>query len=612
MLKFLRLNSIRSRMLSGFLFLTLLIVCVAIFSLYTINRANKAAAIDTQISQLQIATLSLIKTDNDFSDLETLNENYFETHQSSFLNRRDSLVAQIQQFSNIVYQKGKLPLVEGMAKIDTVFKQYEVTFKLYEGLLYKKGFKDYGLEGKMRLHAHALENQSLGMDIVKILTLRRNEKDFFLRHDIEYAHTLNSMVNSLLAELQADSASNSKAIFHLVQYQNLFNQLAEAQTQIGLTSYDGLRNDLNTLSNTLANDYYTLATNSYNRSIQAQTKARIFYISVVVGAVIFSLISGYWISKRLSSPIAKLSSLMKKAISAKKKVKIDLTLSNAAEEISTLTKTFAHLMEQTTVQMKQIKTKQRLVKNRNNELKKLNAELDSFIYSTAHDLRSPLTSLLGLLHIAKMENKQDEIQTYFEMMEASIHRMEDFISQIVGYSKNKRLVVLSERIDIYKMIAEIFESHRFVEGANKINMLVDVKDKHPFHSDRGRILILFNNLISNAIRYADKEKPNPFVKINVVIEETEMFVEFSDNGLGIGKEHINRIFDMFYRANVHSKGSGLGLFIFKETITKLRGLVTVESELGLGTKFFIRLPNLYNANGVGQTTLALVASDSAA
>lgn len=599
-------------MLSGFLFLTLLIVCVAIFSLFTINRAKRAAAIDTQISQLQIATLSLIKTDNDFSDLETINANYFETHQSSFLNRRDSLVSQIQQLSNIVYQKGKVELVEGMAKIDTVFKQYEATFKLYESLLYRKGFKDYGLEGKMRIHAHALEDERLGMDIVKVLTLRRNEKDFFLRHDPEYAHALNKMVSSLLTELRADSIANSKAIFHLVQYQNLFNELANVQTQIGLTSYDGLRNDLNNLSNTLAKDYYTLATNSYNRSIQAQTRAQIFYISVVIGAVIFSLVSGYWISKRLSSPIARLSALMKRAISAKKKVKIDLTLSNAAEEISTLTKTFAHLMEQTSLQMQEIKTKQRLLKNRNNELKKLNAELDSFIYSTAHDLRSPLTSLLGLLHIAKMESNQDEMGTYFEMMETSIHRMEDFISQIVGYSKNKRLVVVSERIDVYQIIAEIFESHRFVEGASKINMLVDVKDKYPFHSDRGRILILFNNLISNAVRYADKNKPNPFVKINVVIEETEMSVEFSDNGVGIGKEHISRIFDMFYRANVHSKGSGLGLFIFKETMTKLRGLVTVESELGVGTKFFIRLPNLYNSKSEGQTTLALVASDNAA
>jgi signal transduction histidine kinase len=92
----------------------------------------------------------------------------------------------------------------------------------------------------------------------------------------------------------------------------------------------------------------------------------------------------------------------------------------------------------------------------------------------------------------------------------------------------------------------------------------------------------------------------------VVINETEIFIEFSDNGVGIGIEHIGKIFNMFYRANTKSKGSGLGLFIFKETIAKLKGLVTVESELGIGTKFVIQLPNLYLKNA-GQSTLALTA-----
>ncbi len=292
----------------------------------------------------------------------------------------------------------------------------------------------------------------------------------------------------------------------------------------------------------------------------------------------------------------------------KKKVKIDLMLNNAAEEINTLTKSFVHLMSQTNVQMKEIKKKSILLKKGNKELKKLNNELDSFLYSTAHDLRSPLTSLLGLIHIMEHENKQDDLKPYFQMMQGSIYRMEDFIAQIVGYSKNKRLEMISEKLDLYSLISEIFDNHQFVEGASKIDRLVDVKEKVPFYSDKGRVLILFNNLISNAIRYADLSKEKPFVRIQITVDESEAIIEFADNGVGIAAEHLDKIFNMFYRANTGSKGSGLGLFIFKETMTKLKGLVNVESEFGVGTKFFIRLPNSYSKHET-QQQLQLVVSN---
>jgi signal transduction histidine kinase len=103
---------------------------------------------------------------------------------------------------------------------------------------------------------------------------------------------------------------------------------------------------------------------------------------------------------------------------------------------------------------------------------------------------------------------------------------------------------------------------------------------------------VFNNLISNAVRYADFSKADPFVRVQLAVDASEVTISFIDNGIGIGPEHVDKIFNMFYRGNASSKGSGLGLFIFKETIMKLRGHVSVESTLGVGTKFFIQLPNM--------------------
>jgi signal transduction histidine kinase len=82
------------------------------------------------------------------------------------------------------------------------------------------------------------------------------------------------------------------------------------------------------------------------------------------------------------------------------------------------------------------------------------------------------------------------------------------------------------------------------------------------------------------------------IRLLVTINPEEALIEFTDNGIGIDEEHVGNIFEMFYRANTNSKGSGLGLFIFRETIRRMKGQATVESRIDQGTKFFIRLPNL--------------------
>jgi len=592
MIHLLKLNSIRSRMLSGFLFLTLLIICVAAVSIYMLDQTNRIIAIHTRISQLEITTLSLLKNDNDFFDLETINQKYFETHESAYLKKRDSLRKLIVLGTNQIINQSKNEIVMNLQQIDSGLTQYNKKFMSLENLVFQKGFKDFGLEGQMRFHAHKLEEAKFHLDQYKVLSLRRNEKDFFLRHEVKYIQNVNQIAYQFISELRKNEIENTSALYHLQQYISLFNKLADIQIQIGLSSTDGLRADLNTLSDQLVQRYFSLSKYSDELSSAAQMQVRVFFLLVVAGAVIFSLISGYWISKRLSSPIAKLSTVMSKVVGTKKYTYPSLSIESAAEEINTLTQSFTHLIQETEAQMNKVKSKSRQLKGRNLELKKLNKELDSFIYSTAHDLRSPLTSLLGLLNIMKYENQQDTIKPHILMMENSINRMEDFIEQIVGYSKNKRLALQPTLIDFNSLLAEVFDSHQFLPGASNIKHIVHLKQEAPLYSDRGRLLIICNNLISNAIRYADFSKPTSTIQIDVLIDESYARITFMDNGIGIGSEHIDKIFQMFYRANASSKGSGLGLFIFKETITKLGGQVSVESTLGVGTRFLIQIPNL--------------------
>ena len=595
MLKFFELNSIRSRMVSGFLFLTFLILVLSLVSIYIMENTSRVAGIHSKISQLEIYTLSLIKSDNDFFDLEVINEDYFKTRKSHFVKVRDSLNAFIKvELSGLLQdiRRNDYSIQSNLLSLDSTLMLYNRKFDRLEGLVFQKGFKNYGLEGEMRLHAHALEELDDNDNIVNILNLRRHEKDFFLRHDTTYIDAFQERYAVLHAVLQ-NGKTHAEALSHLDEYRRIFLHLAAIQKAIGLSAHDGVRSELNTLTSSLSDQYYRLSNYSYDKSLSAQDNGRIFYLITLVGAIFFSLLSGYWISKRLSEPIARLSRLVDDALNSRSEKRTDFTMRNAANEINTLTSSFILLMDQARDQMKDIRGKSKELKTKNKQLRALNRELDNFLYSTAHDLRSPLSSLLGLINLMRYENKDGSLKEYLTMMEKSIHRSEYFISQIVNFSKNKRMKIAPEPILLDVLIEEIFEQNSFVEGFDRIERRVNIHHDHIFYSDKNRVTILFNNLISNAIRYADVSKDNSFIEINARISPTEIAIVFGDNGIGIPPEHLDKIFDMFYRADYNSKGTGLGLFIFRETIRRLNGDVRVESQPGVGTNFFLRLPNLY-------------------
>lgn len=585
-------------MVLSFLFLTLLILILAIVSLATLDRTMQIAKIHSNINQLEIFTLNLIKSDNDFFDKEVIHDRYFKTHKSIFITKRDSINKRIQlKIAEVSAQsKNKSYNIDSNLKeITGTLQRYNQKFKELEKILFQKGFKDYGLEGAMRLHAHKLEEVGLGIDIAKILYLRRHEKDFFLRHDTSYLSAFIARSQDLLLELKQEPNKNKEAIYHTREYQRLFFELSDLQIRIGLGDDDGLKSELNNLTVALSEKFFLLSEYSFKQSSVAQENARVFYIMALCGAILFSLISGYWISKRLSEPITKLSKIVNASTESKTAKKIDFNFRNAANEVVILTSSFVRLMNQTKAQMEEIKTKSKQLRGRNKELKKLNQELDQFLYSTAHDLRSPLTSLLGLVNLMRYENKQPEMIQYFAMMDKSIHRMDMFIAQIASFSKNKIMKVIPERLNLRKMISETFEYHNFAEGADKIEKVIEIENENTtFYSDHHRITILLNNLTSNAIRYADLKKDKPFIHVRVQILKHELSLQFSDNGIGIPQEHLDKIFDMFYRAHADSKGSGLGLFIFFKTIKKLKGNVRVESEEEKGTTFYIQVPNLQN------------------
>ncbi len=230
------------------------------------------------------------------------------------------------------------------------------------------------------------------------------------------------------------------------------------------------------------------------------------------------------------------------------------------------------------------------VKAQNLHLEKTNAELDRFLYSTSHDLRSPLSSIKGLVNIARYETADTKMQGYFTMMIDRVDKLDFFVKDIIDYSKNARTEIREEQVDFTLLLNEVTENLKFIEGAQSIHFQNKVSIGHSILSDKNRLSVVLNNLMANAIKYHDPRKDRQWIEVEVSNSNGTIKLTVSDNGMGIGQEHQDRIFDMFYRGTFLSKGSGLGLYIVKETVSKMKGTICVESSPGIGSSFLITIP----------------------
>jgi len=239
----------------------------------------------------------------------------------------------------------------------------------------------------------------------------------------------------------------------------------------------------------------------------------------------------------------------------------------------------------------ELSDKNNTINEANNQLIKLNAELDSLVYRTSHDLRSPITSILTLVEIIKQEKDEAKRKEYLGMQRRTLYRLDALIADILDFARNKRIELNCEPVDFSEFINGALQDHIFSDASEKIKRIVEVNQQGIFITDKTRLSMVVNNLISNALRYHNKDQDNPYLKIIVHATGTQAELQVADNGQGIDQKHLEYIFTMFYRANETSRGSGLGLYIVKEAIDKLGGTIKIESHLNVGTKVTIVIPN---------------------
>ena len=232
------------------------------------------------------------------------------------------------------------------------------------------------------------------------------------------------------------------------------------------------------------------------------------------------------------------------------------------------------------------------LKQRNIELQKANEELDKFVYSASHDLRAPLMSVLGIVNLALLEDDIQSQNEYLELIRKSVKKLDTFIINIIDYYKNSRGIPEVTIIDFEELITEVQATIQYLPEYGNLRITTDIDQQGVFRSDIMKLRIVFNNLINNAVKFQDNAKSDPYINIKITASPQGARILVEDNGMGIREMDQDKIFKMFYRAGATNSGSGIGLYIVHEAISKLEGEIKISSTYGEGSIFEITIPSI--------------------
>ena len=252
--------------------------------------------------------------------------------------------------------------------------------------------------------------------------------------------------------------------------------------------------------------------------------------------------------------------------------------SKVKERTEQLTKAYDELHATLDTNMKQTKI-----------IEDKNAELDAFFYRISHDLKGPISSLLGLSSLARKEVKDPNALEFIERQLVQTERLNAIITGLIRLTRLNHADIEKEKVDFDKLVDDCIASFKGVEKFSEITFHKNVQDGIHFESEWTLLNAILQNLIENAIKYSRSD--SPFVSIRVRQDQQSVSIEVEDNGQGIPEEHQPRIFEMFYRASHSATGTGLGLYILKRSVDRLNGTIRIESQVGAGSTFIVALPN---------------------
>ncbi|HEY2581418.1 MAG TPA: hybrid sensor histidine kinase/response regulator [Mucilaginibacter sp.] len=229
---------------------------------------------------------------------------------------------------------------------------------------------------------------------------------------------------------------------------------------------------------------------------------------------------------------------------------------------------------------------------KNDELQRAYDELNKFAYSVSHDIRGPLSGILGAINLACEIDDVEEMKEMLFLMGKSLKKLDTYILSMHDYYSLQRGELNVTEIDFTRLIEDIKPLYTVISKTNNVTFNIDISQDCVFRSDPVPLKLIFNNLLSNAFKYQDKKSDNKSVDLSIEVRENTALINITDTGIGILGSHIGEIFNLFYRANFQEVGSGFGLYNVKSALLKLNGQIEVNSVMHQGTTFKITIPSI--------------------
>lgn len=225
-------------------------------------------------------------------------------------------------------------------------------------------------------------------------------------------------------------------------------------------------------------------------------------------------------------------------------------------------------------------------------LKQKNEELETLMYRVSHDLKGPLASVTGLFQL--LEHEEETLETlkyYLTLIRNSTIKLENTLSGLLEIGLSTTDTLMNHEFNVREGLEDLLGGFDSYPGRSDVILLLSANPELTINTEEETFRSILQNLIENSIKYRKPYISDSVTKISARKYKNGIKIKVKDNGQGMSRSVQQRAFDMFYRGNQLSEGSGLGLFIVKSNVEKLGGEIRIKSQVDHGTEMWIYLPN---------------------
>ncbi len=586
------LRSLRGRIILSFIFIFCVLILWTLAFFYVNGQRMRIRENYDSLYLIQNSSLQSTEKLLNFMLVDYQNPQFYENAQYSGI---DDFVKELNSNADSLmkvkaFAKDEMPaVVELIEQLELGMRSVADTAKAMRHIYFKRGFRDHGVEGQMRVYAHILQESSL-IPEVEILSLRRHEKDFLLRNDKLYVDKFNQRAQNILDNCR----ENKHAYSVLVNYVNLFNELVLLSNQLGDMDGNGINGQVKRAQRELSKTFSsTLEVFSKELSIRNE-RFDLLLLAFSIGSILFLIFISIWLSGYLTKDV--------KALNHRIFAFINSRFTDDGSEFENLKKSGIREINQLNRMYDLMKTNlKETIADLETTVQKANqiSEFKSFFLANmSHEIRTPLNGIIGMLHVLRSTDLSPKQLELLSTVDYSSNHLLELVNMVLDYSKIEagKMELKPIAINLEKELRMLVQSFKpkIDEKNLKLEFSFEFDRNYFVIGDIVRLQQVLINLLNNAIKFSSKGVISFSVsQLNETETEQRLLFKIEDQGIGISEDKIEDIFKAFNQGDIRISrdygGTGLGLAISNQIVKLMGGEISVVSKVGVGSVFSFTL-----------------------